>query len=108
MTVLTGPVRVLTERVMSRGFEPTVSRMMERVKNTVRRQPGLLSVQTLADVEDHHKYIVLSEWKTRQDYENWEKSDDFKTCTAKVNECLDMPGKKTRIFQTPKDDIFLL
>ncbi|KDO16844.1 hypothetical protein SPRG_05534 [Saprolegnia parasitica CBS 223.65] len=106
--VASGPVRVLTERIMSRGFEPTVHRMMERVKATVRRQPGLISVETMSDTDDHHKYIVMSEWRSRRDYEAWEKSEDFKQCTAKIHELLDMPGKKTRIFERPKDDIFLL
>jgi heme-degrading monooxygenase HmoA len=50
----------------------------------------------------------MSEWRSRKDYENWENSEDFKECTAKINDLLDMPGKKTRIFQTPKDDVFLL
>ena len=27
----------------------------------VRAQPGLLSLETLSDVDDHHKYVVLSE-----------------------------------------------
>ncbi|OQS05692.1 monooxygenase [Thraustotheca clavata] len=104
----TGPVRVLTERIMSRGFEPAVVRMMERVKATVSRQPGLISVETMADMDDHHKYVVLSEWKSRADYDKWQQSEDFKQCTAKLNDLLDTPGKKTRVFQRPKEDIFLL
>jgi hypothetical protein len=27
----------------------------------VRSQPGLLSLETLSDVNDHHKYVVMSE-----------------------------------------------
>lgn len=57
----TKPIRVLSERIMSRGFEPTVGRLMENVQKVVRRQPGLLSVETLSDMNDHHKYVVLSE-----------------------------------------------
>ncbi|RLN31952.1 hypothetical protein BBJ28_00026382 [Nothophytophthora sp. Chile5] len=30
-TMITKPVRVLSERIMSRGFEPTVARLMENV-----------------------------------------------------------------------------
>lgn len=84
------PVRVLSERIMSRGFEPTVVRLMEQVRalsrpsgvawiarykrsslalrlgftqvqKVVKSQPGLLAVETLSDVNDHHKYVVLSE-----------------------------------------------
>lgn len=61
----TKPIRVLSERIMSRGFEPTVGRLMENVQKVVRRQPGLLSVETLSDMNDHHKYVVLSEVRLR-------------------------------------------
>ncbi|GMF17728.1 unnamed protein product [Phytophthora lilii] len=60
-TMLSKPVRVLSERIMSRGFEPTVVRLMENVHKVVRSQPGLISLETLSDVNDHHKYVVLSE-----------------------------------------------
>lgn len=60
------PIRVLSERIMSRGFEPTVGRLMENVQKVVRRQPGLLSLETLSDVNDHHKYVVLSEVRIAQ------------------------------------------
>ncbi|GMF29375.1 unnamed protein product [Phytophthora lilii] len=48
-------------RIMSRGYEPRVARLMETVKSTVRAQPGLLSVETYAQVDDHTKYVVFSE-----------------------------------------------
>ncbi|TMW64209.1 hypothetical protein Poli38472_012831 [Pythium oligandrum] len=105
---LNGPIRVLSERVMSRGFEPTVQRLMENVQNVVRKQPGLLSLETLSDVNDHHKYVVLSEWRSQKDYDAWVNSKDFKECTSKINEVLDVPGKRTTIFKRPHEDIFLL
>ncbi|DAZ93359.1 TPA: hypothetical protein N0F65_011885 [Lagenidium giganteum] len=102
------PVRVLSERIMTRGFEPTVGRLMEHVQSVVRKQPGLLSVETLSDMNDHHKYVVLSEWRSKKDYDTWVSSPAFKECTSKLNEVLDVPGKRTVIFQRPKEDIFLL
>lgn len=91
------PVRVLSERIMTRGFEPTVVRLMEKVRvvgwsrsgclvgtgagtdeklcglsllqvqQVVKSQPGLLSVETLRDVSDHHKFIMMSEvWCTQR------------------------------------------
>ncbi|CAI5734501.1 unnamed protein product [Hyaloperonospora brassicae] len=102
------PVRVLSERIMSRGFEPTVVRLMEKVQKVVRAQPGLLSLETLSDVDDHHKYVVLSEWKSINDYKAWTSSDAHRECTKQIDEVLDVPGKQTTIYKHPKDDIFLL
>ncbi|KAJ0404002.1 hypothetical protein P43SY_001396 [Pythium insidiosum] len=90
------PIRVLSERIMSRGFEPTVARLMENVQSVVRKQPGLLSLETLSD------------WRSQKDYDNWVNSEDFKKCTEKINEVLDVPGKRTTIFKRPNEDIFLL
>ncbi|KAF1778153.1 Dimeric alpha-beta barrel [Phytophthora cactorum] len=57
----TGRVKVLCERIMSRGYEPRVARLMENVKATVRAQPGFISIDTYAQVDDHTKYVVFSE-----------------------------------------------
>ena len=46
---------------MSRGFEGAAGRLMDTVKDQVMRAPGLLSLETLKDVDDHQKYVVLSE-----------------------------------------------
>ncbi|CAH0475937.1 unnamed protein product [Peronospora belbahrii] len=106
--MLTKPVRILSERIMSRGFEPTVVRLMENVQKVVRAQPGLISLESLSDVNDHHKYVILSEWKSLKDYKAWTASDAYKECTEQINEVLDVPGKRTTIYKQPKDDIFLL
>ncbi|KAG6576582.1 putative monooxygenase [Phytophthora cinnamomi] len=106
--MLSKPVRVLSERIMSRGFEPTVVRLMENVQKVVRAQPGLISLETLSDVNDHHKYVVLSEWKSLKDYEAWTSSEAHRKCTEQINEVLDVPGKRTTIYKRPEEDIFLL
>lgn len=32
---MSGPIRVLSERIMTRGFEPTVGRIMEQVRSVI-------------------------------------------------------------------------
>lgn len=101
----------------------------------VRSQPGLISLETLSDVNDHHKYVVLSEvrqdiggagglgvrafdgvlllllllqWKSLKDYQAWTSSEAHRKCTEQINEVLDVPGKRTTIYKRPEEDIFLL
>lgn len=57
-------IRVISERIMSRGLEPAVARLMENVKTKVRAQPGILSVETFRQLGDDHKYVVFSEVRT--------------------------------------------
>lgn len=60
-TSMSGRIRVIAERLMSRGYEPRVARLMENVKAKVAAQPGVLSVETFIQVDDSHKYVVFSE-----------------------------------------------
>ena len=103
------------------------------MQKVVRAQPGLISLESLSDVNDHHKYVMLSEvsrsldndavlaliyeracgvlflqWKSLHDYNAWTSSEAYKQCTEQINEVLDVPGKRTTIYKQPKDDIFLL
>lgn len=49
-----------------------------------------------------------SQWRSKEDYDAWLNSKEFKDCTAKIEEVLDVPGKRTTIFRQPNEDIFLL
>lgn len=51
-------LRVLSERTMIRGFEGPVERLMERVQERVRKQPGLLSFQAIQDAEEPTKVRI--------------------------------------------------
>ncbi|KAG9408258.1 hypothetical protein AC1031_021503 [Aphanomyces cochlioides] len=105
---MSGPVRVLTERVMSRGFEPTVTRLMEQMQAVAKRQPGFISCETWGDMTDHHNHVMISQWRSQQAYKAWEASSEYKKINATLEQVLDDPHEKTRIFQTPKDEMFLL
>ena len=48
-------LRVISERTMTRGIEGPVERLMERVQQRVRRQPGLISCESIRDVEEPTK-----------------------------------------------------
>ncbi|KDO29546.1 hypothetical protein SPRG_05502 [Saprolegnia parasitica CBS 223.65] len=106
--LMQGPIRVLTERVMSRGFEPTVGRLLEQMRSTVSKQPGLISVETLGDAQDYHHQVTISQWRSQKEYQAWRDSEEFKKLSNALSEVLDQPNCKTRILQAPRDDIFLL
>ena len=81
-------LRVMSERVMIRGIEGPLKRLMDKVswclrvwcegnafpiqtsssylqvEGRVRRQPGLLSYKTLVDIENPNNYCVLTKWKS--------------------------------------------
>ncbi|CAH0475913.1 unnamed protein product [Peronospora belbahrii] len=106
--MITGRIKVLCERIMSRGYEPRVARLMENVKDTVRAQPGFISIDTYAQIDDNTKYIVFSEWESKKHFDMWVSSREFQECTQQINDLLDVPGLHMRIFKKPKEDVFLL
>ena len=100
-------LRVVSERIMSRGFDTSAKRLMERVQATVTKQPGLLSIEQLQDTEDHHKFVVLSTWSSKKHLDDWIKNPLYKEIESQLNDVLDRPAKY-RIFKHPTDDVFLL
>ncbi|CAK4081583.1 unnamed protein product [Aphanomyces euteiches] len=104
----TGPIRVLTERLVSRGFEPTVARFSEQLRAAVKKQPGFISIESLDDLTDLNKHVMISQWRSKEEYLAWEQTQEYKKLNEKLNEVLDKPGKSARIFSAPKEDVFLL
>ncbi len=35
------------------------------------RQPGYISGETMRNMNDHHEYLVISTWKSIEDWEHW-------------------------------------
>jgi len=80
---------------------------MQNVQEHVLSAPGLISIETLKDSQDHHRYVVLSEWESKQHYQVWLESKAFKEASSKLKEVTTAP-KQTRIFEVPKEELFLL
>lgn len=100
-------LRVISERVMSAGFEPSVKRLMEGMQAKVRTQPGLLSIELLNDLNDSTRFVILTEWNSKPELDTWLQHPQYKEITRKLDQVLDQPTKY-RIFCPPQEDIFLL
>jgi heme-degrading monooxygenase HmoA len=88
-------------------MDMAVSRLMEGVENRVRKQPGLLEYETLVDSSDATRFVVLTHWNSKEELDKWIENEWYVKKCQKMDEVL---GSKPiyRVFEQPKEDIFLL
>ena len=75
-------IRVLmTRRVpelaneMNLALLPQLSEMLNELRTMAHRQPGYISGETLRNIEDPAEYLVISTWKTFEDWQRWCRND---------------------------------
>jgi heme-degrading monooxygenase HmoA len=71
-------IRVLMIRKLPRltgGLEaellPQLVPMLTELRSMAFRQPGYISGETLRNVADPYEYLVISTWKSVQDWQRW-------------------------------------
>ncbi|MHB8763701.1 MAG: antibiotic biosynthesis monooxygenase family protein [Deferrisomatales bacterium] len=71
-------IRVLMTRRVPRltgGLDvallPKLSEMLDDLRTMAHRQPGYISGETLRNVEDPSEYLVISTWKSVEDWKRW-------------------------------------
>lgn len=70
------------------GRENVANRFTESNKK-MKQVPGCIDFMFLNPEEDENFQIVLTKWETKEDYQNWVSSDDFKHAHKKRRENLD-------------------
>lgn len=65
---------VLEHRTKSREYGEALVRLIRKVRAVASKQPGFVTGETLVDTEDPCHVIVISTWRTAEDWENWDKS----------------------------------
>lgn len=64
-----------------RVAEPFRKEFLERFKNrnsTLKNHDGFISNYILEPTGDDNEYVVMTMWESRQDFEKWANSEDFK------------------------------
>ncbi|MFO7667742.1 MAG: antibiotic biosynthesis monooxygenase [Desulfobacterales bacterium] len=50
---------------------PRLSEMLLELRTMAHHQPGYISGETLRNVHDQEEYMVISTWKSLEDWERW-------------------------------------
>ena len=92
--------------IIDRQFKEAPSADEIRIFNDLRiramGQNGYISGETLVDVEDNKKIVVLSVWTSIGDWETWRDSRERENLEAELSPHLEVPAK-IRVFRLGAD-----
>ena len=88
-------IRVLMTRKLPRlpgGMEaellPKVAPLLMELRSMALSQPGYISGETMRNVADHSEYIVISTWKSIEDWQRWFADSKREELEGKVDNIL--------------------
>jgi heme-degrading monooxygenase HmoA len=84
-------IRVLIDRVIAQGMEGELRSIELEARKQAVQIPGYISGESLCDTADSQHHLVISTWRSREDWERWLASDRRNTLTARISPLLKQP-----------------
>ena len=67
---------------------PQLSDMLLELRNMANNQPGYISGETLRNVNDPKEYLVISTWKSLEDWQRWLRNEKRAELEGRVDALL--------------------
>ena len=67
-------IRVVIERKLSQEGDEEIQQAMRDLRREAIHQPGYVSGETLRDTANPHHFLIISTWRTREEWETWANS----------------------------------
>lgn len=90
-------VKVIIERQVEKGKEAELVQLLGELRARALMQPGYISGETLAALDDPSTRLVISTWHSAVDWKAWEGSAERAQLTSSIEQLLTTPSK-TRIY----------
>ena len=81
-------VKILIKRKFKHGNIQAASRFVINNRNGAMRQPGYISSETLRNIDDEDKILVVSMWESMEAWEAWKNSETRKANVAELKDYL--------------------
>lgn len=88
-------VKVLIYRKVRPGKEKELSEAVRNLRSKAIHAEGYISGETLRSIEDPSVHLVISTWKSIEDWDNWFNTPERKAFEEKANVILEEPTKIT-------------
>ena len=88
-------VKVLIQRRIKPGKEKALIEAVQELRTKAIRTPGYISGEILRAIEDPSLHLVISTWKSIDDWNRWVNSSERKACQQKIDAILEEPTKIT-------------
>jgi heme-degrading monooxygenase HmoA len=88
-------IKILIHRKVRRGKEKELSEAVRNLRSKIVHAGGYISGETLRSIEDPSLYLVISTWRSLEDWNRWTDSPDRKAFQQQTDPMLDEPAKIT-------------
>jgi heme oxygenase (mycobilin-producing) len=88
-------IKVLITRKIKLGKEKELSEVVNELRSIAIRTPGYISGETLRSIEEPSLHLVISTWKSIEDWKSWANSSERKALEQKTVPILEEPTKVT-------------
>lgn len=86
-------VRVLIEREIQPGNDLKLHQLLMQLRTKAMMQKGYITGETLHDLEDPSKFLVIGTWSSLEEWKSWEMNADRKKLQEELNKLLRKPEK---------------
>jgi heme-degrading monooxygenase HmoA len=88
-------VKILIHRKVKLGKEKELSEAVRNLRSKIIHAGGYISGETLRSIEDPSVYLVISTWRSLEDWKHWANSPDRKAFQHQTDPMLEEPTKIT-------------
>ena len=88
-------IRVLIERWLIEDVDTFAHDAFREIRQKAIHKPGYVSGETLRDANDPNHYIVISSWRSREDWDDWANSAERRQADEQFQAALAEPEKIT-------------
>ena len=86
-------IKVLIHRKVKLGKEIELSDAVRNLRSKIIHAAGYISGETLRSIEDPSVYLVVSTWKSVQDWKHWANSAERKAFQRQTDALLEEPTR---------------
>ncbi len=88
-------VRVFIEREIQPGNDLKLHNLLMQLRAKAMLQKGYITGETLRDVTNDNKFLVIGTWNTVGDWTAWKENPERKKLQAELDKLLKVPEKFT-------------
>ena len=88
-------IRVLIERWLAEGSDEGIRKIMRDLRREAIHTPGYVTGDTLRDAAEPRHFVIISTWRSREDWEAWAASGTRQKIEERIRAMLAEPEKIT-------------
>ena len=81
-------VKIFIKRSVSENKVPELTILLKRLRSVTLMQPGYISGQTLKRLDKVNECIVISTWRSLEDWNDWIKNEKRMAIQSEIDELL--------------------